>query len=118
MTSTEVPTSPPSATTTQAVIPTVEGEKVPRNPEVERLGTATMETLTFLTNELSPRASGTEEEVAAAEYLRDEFAAQGYGASIQPFEVRSISPYGRLLTVDEPEPMDIRAFPMWMTAAG
>ena len=77
-TSTTVATSPPSATTTQAVIPTVEGEKVPSNPEVERLGTATMETLTFLTNELSPRASGTQEEVAAAEYLRDELAAQGY----------------------------------------
>ena len=117
-TSTEVPTSPPFATTTQAVIPTVEGEKVPRNPEVERLGAVTMETLTFLTNELSPRASGTQEEVAAAEYLRDEFAAQGYDASIQPFEVRSISPYGRLLTVDEPQTMDVRAFPMWMTAAG
>ena len=86
-TSTAVPTSPPSATTTQAVIPTIEGEAVPRNPEVERLGTATMETLTFLTNELSPRASGTQEEAAAAEYLRDEFAAQGYDASIQPFEV-------------------------------
>ena len=118
VTSTEVPTSSPFATTTQAVIPTVEGEKVPSNPEVERLGAVTMETLTFLTNELSPRASGTQEEVAAAEYLRDEFAALGYDASIQPFEVRSISPYGRLLTVDEPEPMDIRAFPMWMTAAG
>ena len=117
-TSTAVPTSPPSATTTQAVIPTVEGEKVPRNPEVERLGSVTMETLTFLTNELSPRASGTEEEVVAAEYLRDEFAALGYEASIQPFEVRSISPYGRLLTVDEPQTMDVRAFPMWMTAAG
>ena len=77
-----------------------------------------METLTYLTNELSPRASGTEEEVAAAEYLRDEFAALGYEASIQPFEVRSISPFGRLLTVDEPEEMDIQAFPMWMTAAG
>ena len=114
VTSTAVPTSPPSATT----IPTVEGEKVPRNPEVERLGAVTMETLTFLTNELSPRASGTEEEVVAAEYLRDEFAAQGYDASIQPFEVRSISPYGRLLTVDEPQTMDVRAFPMWMTAAG
>ena len=100
------------------MIPTVEGEKVPRNPEVERLGAATMETLTFLTNELSPRASGTQEEVAAAEYLRDELAALGYDASIQPFEVRSISPYGRLLTVDEPQPMDVRAFPMWMTAAG
>ena len=118
LTSTTVATSPPSATTTQAVIPTVEGEKVPSNPEVERLGTATMETLTFLTNELSPRASGTQEEVVAAEYLRDELAALGYEASIQPFEVRSISPYGRLLTVDEPQEMDIRAFPMWMTAAG
>ena len=77
-----------------------------------------METLTFLTNELSPRASGTEEELAAAAYLRDEFAALGYEASIQPFEVRTISPYGRLLTVDEPETMDIQAFPLWMTAAG
>ena len=77
-----------------------------------------METLTYLTNQLSPRASGTEEELVAAEYLRDEFAAMGYEASIQPFEVRSISPFGRLLTVDEPEEMDIQAFPMWMTAAG
>ena len=118
LTSTTVATSPPSATTTQAVIPTVEREAVPRNEEVERLGAATMETLTFLTNELSPRASGTQEEVAAAEYLRDEFTALGYDASIQPFEVRSISPYGRLLTVDEPQTMDVRAFPMWMTAAG
>ena len=65
-TSTEVPTSPSSATTTQAVIPTVEGEKVPSNPEVERLGAVTMETLTFLTNELSPRASGTQEEVVSS----------------------------------------------------
>ncbi|MCY4530356.1 MAG: M28 family metallopeptidase [Chloroflexi bacterium] len=117
-TSTTVPPSPTSATTTQAVIPTVEREVIPRNAEVERLGAATMETLTFLTNEFSPRASGTEEEVVAAEYLRDEFAALGYDASIQPFEVQSISPYGRLLTVDEPQEMDIQAFPMWMTAAG
>ena len=116
--STAVTTSPPSATTTQAVIPTVGEEALPRNAEVERLGAAAMETLTFLTNELSPRASGTEEEMAAAEYLRGEFAALGYDASIQPFEVQSISPYGRLLTVDEPQELDIRAFPMWMTAAG
>ena len=110
--------SPTTATSTQAIIPTVEREAAPPNAEVERLGGAAMETLTFLTNELSPRASGTEEEVAAAGYLRDEFSAMGYEASIQPFEVRSISPFGRLLTVDEPQEMDIRAFPLWMTAAG
>ena len=109
---------PTTATTTQAVIPTVEWEAIPRNPEVDRLGAAAMETLEFLTNELSPRSSGTEEEVAAAEYLRDEFAALGYEASLQPFKVQSISPFGRLLSIVEPETLDIRAFPMWMTAVG
>ena len=117
-TPTLVPPSPTSATTTQAVIPTAEREAIPRNPEVERLGAAAMETLEFLTNEFSPRSSGTEEEVAAAEYLRDEFAALGYEASLQPFEVRSISPFGRLLSIVEPEMLDVRAFPMWMTAVG
>ena len=117
-TPTTVPASPISATTTQAIIPTVERAAAPPNEEVERLGEAAMETLTYLTNEVSPRASGTVEEVAAAEYLRDEFAALGYEASIQPFEVRTISPFGRLLSVDEPEEMDIQAFPMWMTASG
>ena len=117
-TPTAVPAGPTTATTTQAVIPTVEGEAAPPNAEVERLGAAAMETLEYLTNEVSPRASGTEEEVVAAGYLRDEFAALGYEASIQSFEVRSISPFGRLLTVDEPQEMDIQAFPMWMTAAG
>ena len=118
LTPTTVPPSPTSATTTQAIIPTVVREVAHPNEEVDRLGSATMETLAFLTNDLSPRASGTEEELAAAEYLRDEFAALGYEASIQPFEVRTISPYGRLLTVDEPQEMDIQAFPLWMTAAG
>lgn len=117
-TPTTVPASPISATSTQAIISTAERAVAPPNEEVERLGAAAMETLTYLTNEVSPRASGTVEEVAAAEYLRDEFAAMGYEASIQPFEVRSISPFGRLLTVDEPQEMDIQAFPMWMTAAG
>ena len=118
LTPTTVPPSPTSATSTQAIIPTVVREVAPPNEEVDRLGAATMEKLTYLTNDLSPRASGTEEEVVAAEYLRDEFAALGYEASIQPFEVRTISPYGRLLTVDEPQEMDIQAFPLWMTAAG
>ena len=116
------PTVTPEATsptpTTEAATPSAARDVLHGSAEVERLGAATMETLTFLTNELSPRASGTEEELVAAEYLRDEFAALGYEASIQPFEVRTISPYGRLLMVDAPQTMDIRAFPMWMTAAG
>ena len=117
-TPTVTPEAASSTPTAEAATPSADQDVLHGNAEVERLGAATMETLTFLTNEFSPRASGTEEELVAAEYLRDEFAALGYEASIQPFEVRTISPYGRLLTVDEPQTMDIRAFPMWMTAAG
>lgn len=117
-TPTTVPPSPTSTPTTQAVIPTVEREAVSGIPQVERLGAAAMETLEYLTNELSPRSSGTEEEVAAAEYLRDEFASLGYEASLQPFKVQSISSSGRLLSVVEPEMLDIPAFPMLMTAVG
>ena len=77
-TPTTVPPSPTTATTTQAIIPTAVPEVALLDAEVERLGQAAMETLTYLTNDLSPRASGTEEEeLVAAEYLRDEFAATG-----------------------------------------
>ncbi len=110
------PASPSSVVETAA--PSEYRQGLPPNEEAGRLGEAAMQTLMFLTNDLSPRASGTEEEAVAAEYLRDEFAALGYESSIQPFEVRSISPFGRLLTVDATETMDFRALPMWMTAEG
>lgn len=77
-----------------------------------------MDTLTVLTNELSPRPSTTEEERVAAEYLRSEFEALGYAASIQPFEVRVISPAAPLLTVVSPAILNIDAVPMSMTGGG
>jgi aminopeptidase YwaD len=77
-----------------------------------------METLVVFTNELSPRASTTEEERIAAEYLRTEFEAMGYDASIQPFDVRVLSRAVPLLTITSPMKLDIEAVPMSMTTAG
>lgn len=113
-----LPTTSVVVPTAQAAAPTVERDAPPRTDEIDRLGRAAMETLIFLTTELSPRESASEEERVAAEYLRDEFAALGYDASIQPFAVRTISNYGRLLTIVSPQTLDIRALPIWMTAAG
>ena len=77
-----------------------------------------MQTLAVLTADTSPRSSAAEEERAAAQYLRREFALHGYDAWLQTFDVRAISPYEQLLTIMEPQPIDIFAFPMWTTAEG
>lgn len=77
-----------------------------------------MQTLAVLTADMSPRSSAAEEERAAAQYLRREFASHGYDAWLQTFPVRAISPYERLLTIVEPQTLDVFAFPMWMTAEG
>jgi aminopeptidase YwaD len=47
-----------------------------------------MDFLTTLTAKASPRASATEQEEAAAEYLVREFEALGYQARLQPFTVQ------------------------------
>lgn len=86
--------------------------------QVEILGASAMQTLAVLTADMSPRSSAAEEERAAAQYLRREFASHGYDAWLQTFDVRAISPYERLLTIVEPQTIDIFAFPMWMTAEG
>ena len=86
--------------------------------QVEILGESAMQTLAVLTADTSPRSSAAEEERAAAQYLRREFALHGYDAWLQTFDVRAISPYERLLTIVEPQTLDIFAFPMWTTAEG
>ena len=86
--------------------------------QVEILGASAMQTLAALTDDTSPRSSAGEEERIGAQYLRREFALQGYDPWFQTFDVRAISPYERLLTIVEPQTLDIFAFPMWMTAEG
>ena len=47
--------------------------------------------------ELGPRASGSEEELIAAEYLKERYESMGYEAEIQPF-VKHIFDFGRWFT--------------------
>ena len=108
------PTPVPSSTP----LPDVEYDALSGPEQVEALAAAAMETLTALTVDFSPRESAGEGERAAADYLQREFASLGYDARIQTFDVRAISQYERLLTIVEPQRLDIFAFPMRMTAEG
>ena len=105
--STQTVTQPPQAAQTESA-----------TARAERLGEEAFEFLTRFTDDLSPRASGTEQELAAAEFLAEQLEALGYSVEVQRFEVESFlaqvavaPPRGR----DAPE---IRSVPMTFSGEG
>lgn len=88
------------------------------NGAVARLGSDALEFLTTFTEDVSPRASGTEQERAAAEFLANEFKSLGYDVQLQSFMVETLSPEAMTLTLDSPEARDIQAIPMSLSGMG
>lgn len=74
--------------------------------------------LTDLTGNHSPRESGTDQELAAAEYLAAQFASMGFSVEIQPFTVESISEERSGLSVDETGGERVPGIPMNRSATG
>jgi aminopeptidase YwaD len=68
--------------------------------------------------ELGSRESGTDEEAAAAQYLKSAFQESGYETAIQQFIVEDLALSGMGLTLNRPEPMEFRALPLDMTGLG
>ena len=87
---TPVPTSPTFMIPTSVpVTPTPLSSPMPLSPPpiALRLAQQSMDFLTRFTEETSPRVSGTERELAAANLLAAEFEALGYVTELQPFSV-------------------------------
>ena len=69
------------------------------SPAVESLEDRVWNLAMMLAEDLSPRESATDEELAAALYLADEFSDLGYKTEIVPFEVTEGFPWGTLSPV-------------------
>ncbi len=78
------PTPAPSATAVR------EASEV--DADVSRFTDETWAFLQRFTEEMSPRESATDEEEAAAEYLRQELASLGYDVRLQPFSFERMAP--------------------------
>ncbi len=78
-------TPQPTPTPTAAPSPTAVQETTEVDPDVSRFADETWAFLERLTEEMSPRESATEEEEAAAEYLRQELESLGYEVRVEPF---------------------------------
>ena len=105
---------PPPEPTAVADTPT----PVPENKDAVRLSGEGMELLTRFTEEYSPRQSGSDGELAAAEYIKAHLEELGYDAVFQPVEVEHIPWGGEFVSLAGDGRPDLRAVPMSNTGFG
>ena len=112
----------PTATHTPAPTPTPLASPAPLaivTPDpVTRLSETAFAYLKELTENLSPRESATDQELAAAEYLASQFASMGFSVELQPFSVELVSEERSGLTVDGPDGERLAGIPMSGSARG
>ena len=97
-------TSVPSPTNVATVEPTA-APSTAAVTTTTSLGERAWKTTLMLAEELSPRESGTEEELAAAEWLAGRFSGWGYEVGLEEFEAIEMSRAVRLM-VTAPEKSD------------
>ena len=114
-------TSAPEPTAVPAPLPAVVAATpttVPTNPEAERLSAIGFELLTDFTADFSPRESGTDGELAAAEFIGRYLEDMGYVVEFQPVEVEYIPWSEEFVSLIGDGRPDLRAVPMAMSGLG
>ena len=120
-TSAPEPTAVPAPLPTVPILPAVVAATpttVPTNPEAERLSAIGFELLTDFTADFSPRESGTDGELAAAEFLGRYLEDMGYIVEFQPVEVEYIPWSEEFVSLIGDGRPDLRAVPMAMSGLG
>ena len=115
------PTVAPMPTVAPSPEPTAVAETptpIPENQDAVRLSGEGMELLTRFTEEYSPRQSGSDGELAAAEYIKAHLEELGYDAVFQPVEVEHIPWGGEFVSLVGDGRPDLRAAPMSKTGFG
>ena len=96
-----IPIPTPTLVPTSKLVPTPSAVAEPTNPAREKLAAIALGYLTELTENIGPRESATEQELAAAEYLLSQFADFGYSTQLQPFTVQTFSAEESGLTLED-----------------
>jgi len=106
----------PSSTSTPLASPAPLTEATPA--PVTRLSETAFAFLKELTDNLSPRESATDQELAAAEYLASQFESMGFSVELQPFTVESVSEERSGLAVDGAGGERLAGIPLTGSARG
>ena len=114
---TPTPTATPTtgATSTAATVPDTDGTT--EAYDVDRMADRALDFLTAFTNDLSPRASGTDQEKAAADFLAKLFEDLGYSTSVQEFSFE-VDGASATLSPGGGEPTEVPALRMYLSGLG
>ncbi|MCH8297980.1 MAG: M20/M25/M40 family metallo-hydrolase [Chloroflexi bacterium] len=111
-----IPTATPEPAPTFTAAPTPTSALQPvelASPAVDAFAV-----LEEILEELGPRESATDQELAAARYLQSRLQALGYATELQTFTVEGLSLAGLGLTLDTPESREFTALPLIRTGLG
>ena len=114
-TPTPTATPAPSVTPTSATVTDTEGTTGAY--DVDRLADRALDFLTAFTNDLSPRASGTDQERAAADFLAKLFEDMGYSTTLQEFSFE-VAGASAALSAGEDEANEVPAVRMYLSGLG
>ena len=114
-TPTPTATPTPGATSTAATVPDTDGTT--EAYDVDRMADRAIDFLTAFTNDLSPRASGTDQEKAAADFLAKLFEDLGYSTSVQEFSFE-VAEASATLSPGGGEPTEVPALRMYLSGLG
>ena len=111
------PTATPTPSATSTAVAVTGADEAASPYDVARLGDRALDFLTAFTNDLSPRASGTDEERVAADFLTKVFEDLGYDTSVQEFSFE-VAGASATLSSGEDGPRRVPAVRMYLTATG
>lgn len=111
-----IPTATPEPAPTFTAAPTP--TSAPRPVDLASPAVDAFAVLEEILQELGPRESATDQELAAARYLQSRLQALGYATELQTFTVEGLSLAGLGLTLDTPESREFTALPLIRTGLG
>ena len=111
-----IPTATPEPAPTFTAAPTP--TSAPRPVDLASPAVDAFAVLEEILQELGPRESATDQELAAARYLQSRLQALGYATELQTFTVEGLSLAGLGLTLDTPESREFTALPLVRTGLG
>ena len=111
------PTSPPTPTSASLPSPAPTPTLAPSPATADSLADVAFDYLVGLLDELGPRASATQQELEAAEYLAAQFESFGYSTHLQPFTIESVSKELSSMVVNAPNPEEFEVVPLLRSAA-
>ena len=116
-TPTPTATPTPGATSTAATVTVTDAVGTTGAYDVDRLADRALDFLTAFTNDLSPRASGTDQESTAADFLAKLFEDLGYSTSVQEFSFE-VPGASAALSAGEDEANEVPAVRMYLSGLG